>query len=193
MKKSATGFVQKMAEGRLPPLGETPEASARAFLERFGRAVFGLDPSMTGTPEVIRESETTQVIVPIQINGLPVFGARHNQIYDAAGNLIYVVSDNLPEHVPSASPKISPEEAAAIARGALFRYLQDAGRPRDEESYPLSLFLRGGQLMYRHVNGALSLVYRYEFPLVAPAYGDMEAVIDAEMGTAVVVQNISRR
>ena len=193
VKKNAAGLVSKMSEGRLPPLGDRPESSARAFLDRFGRLVFGIEPAMVGAPEVIREAETTQVIVPIQVNGLPVYGARHNQIYDAAGNLIYIVSDGVPDEIPSSSPKLTPEQAAAAAREGLLRYLGSAGQPPGDEAYPLTLFLKEGRLMYRLVNGALSLVYRYEFPLAAPAYGDMEAVIDANMGVVVVIQNISRR
>lgn len=193
VKKNSAGLVSKMSEGRLAGLGDSPEESARAFLDRFGRLVFGIEPAMAGAPEVIREAETTQVIVPIEVNGLPVHGARHNQIYDTAGNLIYVVSDGIPSDVPSPSPKFSAEAAAGVAREGLLRYLGSADRERNEQSYPLALFLKEGRLMYRLVNGALSLVYRYEFTLAAPAIGDMEAVIDANMGTAVLIQNISRR
>lgn len=193
VKKRADGSAAKMSEGAFHPGGANPEASARVFLARFGRQVFGIAPSSIGPVEVVREAGSAQVTFSLELNGLPVYGAQHKQVFDAEGNIIYVVSDSLPDTAPSPDPRISREQAAAAAREGLLFYLGSAERARNEAAYPLGLFLNQGRLMYRLTNGSLSLVYRYEFPLSAPAYGDMEATIDAKLGAIVALQNVTRK
>lgn len=192
-KKRADGSVAKMSEGAFHPGGANPEASARLSIARFGRHVFGIGPSSLGPAEVVREPDSAQVTFSLELNGLPVYGGQHKQVFDAEGNIIYVVSDSLPATAPSPEPRVSREQAAAAAQEGFLLYLGSSERARNEAAYPLGLFLNQGKLMYRLVNGSLSLVYRYEFPLSAPAFGDMEAIVDANLGAVVAVQNVTRK
>ncbi len=190
-KDPAHGYVTKMSDGRLALGGATPEIAALKFLDRFGRQVLGFDPTSAAEPEVLREEETTQVIVPQTLNGLPVYGARGNFIFDSDGNLIYVVSDIYRgPSPPPPSPAFSHAYSSQVARQAMFHFLSSGGNA-DPSAYPLELFQ--GRLMYRLVGASVSLVYRYELPLVAPQIGDMEILVDASLGVAVLVQNQTRK
>ncbi len=185
------GVVTKMSEGRLFLGGATREEDTRRFLSRFGRNVLGFDSGTAGAFEVRQEEETTQVIVHQKINGLEVYGARGNFIYDAGGNLIYAVSDAYNGSVPSApQPAISKAHAAEVARQALLKHLS-AGGGADPASYSIDRF--NGILMYRLVSGSISLVYRYELALAEPLVGDMEIMVDAELGVPVLLQNQTRK
>jgi len=191
-KMSVDGYVLKMTEGSLSLGVNSADEAARIFLARFGKKVFGIEPSLFGVPEINAEESTTQAIISQTLNGLPVHGARTNLIFDSHGNLIYVVAGgyrgNLP---PKPAPLISSEQAAKIARLGLLHYLSENGA--SYSSYPLELFRGKGILMYRLVGDSVSLVYRYEFSLEAPLIGDMEIMIDAMMGSVVLVRNQTRK
>lgn len=184
------GFVTKMSEGRLPFAGLPPEVAAMMFLDRFGNNVLGFRADSAGQPIVSREEETTQVVLPQILNGLSVYGARGNFTFDAAGNLIYAISNVYRGPVPpTPSPAVSASQAAQAARQALLHYLTGTGA--DPAIYPIEEFR--GQLMYRLLGNAVSLVYRYEVSLVSPLIGDMEIIVDANMGAAVLVRNQTRK
>ncbi len=193
VKRDLGGGVTKLSEGRFFLGEENPELAAHAFLERFGEDVFGITPSSAGSVESIKEDATTQVRISLQANSLPIYGAVHSQTYDSDGNLIYVVSDPLPEQVPSSDPAVTESDAARLIQKGLFQYLGSKNRKGFDQSYPVSFFQAKGRLMYRLYNGALSLVYRYEFSLQSPEFGDMEAMVDAKLGSVVGIQYITRR
>lgn len=191
-KKNSEGFVTKMSDGRFFLGGESPADSARSFLDRFARGVFGFDPATGGTPEVRAESETAQVIMAQIIHGLPVQGARINLIFDTYGNLIHGVSDVYRGPTPPLpAPAVSSAVAAMAVRSALAQYL--ALDDAQMQKYPTDFFRRRGRLAYRLKDGHLSLIYRYEFTLLAPDFADMEAMIDSELGTIVLLKNLNTK
>jgi hypothetical protein len=189
LRKRDDGTVTKISEGALYISEGRPEEKAMKFMKRFGRNVFGLSPHSLGMPEVVTEHSATQVIIPMSLNGLPILGARANLIFDSAGSLVYAAVDGYRDPAPSPTPAISGAAAGAAAHGALLRYL--SGRAFDPASYPPGSF--HGALMYRSVEGSLSLVYKFEVTLAAPLIGDIEILVDASLGTAVLVRNLTRK
>jgi|GEM_PF-6516058 len=183
------GYVIKMAEGRLTFGDVAPEVAVGLFLKRYGKNVLGFSAESAGEPSVRREEVSTQVVVPQVLNGLNVYGARGNFIFDASGGLIYVTSNVYRGAMPpSPSAAVTIEHAALSARRGLLHFLEGRGDPA---AYPIDDFL--GQLQYRLVGNTLSLIYRYELPLVPPLIGDMEIMVDAADGAVVLIENQTRK
>lgn len=194
LKLRSDGYVKKMSEARFA-IGKYPaEATAKLFLGRFARGLFGVSPENIVSIESRQESDSSQVISRQFQNGLPVFGSRINLIFDSDGNLIYATSDVYTgQSAPSSVPLISAQAAATVAQAALLRFLSLSGGNGAVEPYGTSFFLNNGHLAYRLVGASISLVYRYELSLLPLNEGDIEIMIDANQGAVVLIRNLTRR
>jgi hypothetical protein len=186
------GHVKRMSDGFLFLETNSPDLAARNFLFRFSLGLFGVKFGELSLDSSVADADGAQVIGVQQVHGLDVRGTRLNMLFDAAGNLIYVVSDLYSGPTPPPpTPTVSKMAAASIARAALLKYVAAHGAPADPSAYPNQLFLDSSELMYQRSSHSLPLIYRYTLPGKGPAGDDMEIILDASAGIVASIRSLA--
>lgn len=192
LKRDRAGFVKRMSGGSLPLGSRAPSVAAAEFAKRYGEALLGVSPTDLVAGDSKQEGPTAQVIYSQIKDELPVFGSRINMIFDREGNLVHLVSDVYSGQFPPSRPRIDAAAAAAALRLGIAQRLERDGQALEDNAFPNGELESWAVLGYRISGGGVNLVYRFHFSLADPAYGDMEAFVDAQTGSLVLLRTLTR-
>lgn len=181
-----------LAGGVLPTDSADPLEASQQVLRKYG-PLFGASAESSALTGLNREGGNSQVIYQQLLDGEPVFGSRINMFFNERGELVHLVADTYGGPAPARNDDVGPSEAALRLRAALFLFLAKRGPAPAVNSYPLGSLESAAVRGYRLIGESVSLVYRFQFSLVAPHFGDVEAFVDARDGTVAVLREISRK
>lgn len=183
------GVLAQLSGARLRGEGGAPEASAAAFLARFG-PLLGVSSRDLRLEKARAMEQNSQIVYSQELHGLPVYGSRLNLVFDSDGNIIYLSNHSYSGPPPPVPAPVSAGKAASAAADALAAYLTSRGAegdfPSENALEPLA------RLGYQLKGGAINLVYKFIVVLDPDLGGEAEVLISAADGGPISVRRMSR-
>jgi hypothetical protein len=191
--RNAAGFVTRLSGASFSTPLQGREAAAEEFLRQYGDSLLGVSLNQLKLQDRRVSAHSTQVVYEQVANGLPVLGSRVNMIFTPEGALQYLTAAAYKGAVPAPTPKFNQIEAAAAIRQALEAYLPRQGGSLNSPEYELSVITSACALNYRLSGDSISLIYKAEFPMASPGYGTLEAFVDTQTNTVVLLRPTAKR
>lgn len=181
--------ARMLSGGAISYHGKTLEQASKDFLDKYGKALLGIDPSELMLNQFNDKGIIQSVVYDQLLDGVPVYQSRIALFFDTEMNLVHVNNNSSRPNLSSLNVKISKRSAAEIALAEWQKKYKDA----DLHSLTVEKILFAAQEYIFQSASALTRVYRFVAELPQPAYGDHECIVDAATGAIVWEKNLSRK